>query len=510
MAIFVNDTFTEATTIELSTHTGETGATWTEHGNYTGGNANIDATGDRVYTTTASTASYYASGTPAGAEYDIECDLYVHSNDVGSAGLAARVVTTENTMYFVRYNQSGAIWQLYKFEDDTAALLDSSTQTLTVAQTYAIKFEIRDATKKLFVDDVEVLSTTDNAITGAGLVGIRSAGARSATTGYHLDNFVATDAGGAATAGITGTATASIIESDVVTGGKAIIITLTDDTWKAAGTGPIGSTADTQALIDGLDSAQTETLGWNNEVRDNLATTTVVRTSATVATITLSAQSAYNITAQETITVTVPTAALTTGAAEIVATPTFTVTPDDAVPDAFNFTDQTDVALSTVITSAGIVVSGINVPAAVTCTGGTCSINGGTYSTSPGNCDNGDTITARHTSSASNSTATNTPVTIGGVSDTFTSTTLAANPTITLTDAFDNGSVLLASETGITAYVLNNTTRALIATITGLTTNASGVLSAISSASMSASTSYKVIVVFSGGLEAYIRTAATA
>ena len=123
---------------------------------------------------------------------------------------------------------------------------------------------------------------------------------------------------------ITGTVTASITESDVVTGGKTIILTLTGDTFVAAGTGPIGSTANTQAIIDGITSAQSETLGWNNEVRDTEVTSAVVRTSSTVATITLTASASYDITATETITVTLPAVALTAAAA-IVATPTFTV-----------------------------------------------------------------------------------------------------------------------------------------------------------------------------------------
>lgn len=131
------------------------------------------------------------------------------------------------------------------------------------------------------------------------------------------------------TAAVTGTATGSITEADVVTGGKTIILTLTGDTFVAAGTGPIGSTADTQALIDGITSAQTETLGWNNEVRDTEVTTSVVRTSSTVATITLSASASYDITAQETITITIPGAVLV-GAAAIVASPTFTVDPVSA------------------------------------------------------------------------------------------------------------------------------------------------------------------------------------
>jgi hypothetical protein len=126
---------------------------------------------------------------------------------------------------------------------------------------------------------------------------------------------------------LTGTITASATEDDITAGGKTLIITITGDTWKAAGTGPIGSTADTQALIDGFSAASSPTNGWNNQVRDNALTSEVVRTSATVATWTVAAQSGYDITAQETITGTIPIAALTTGAGTIVSTPTFTIDP---------------------------------------------------------------------------------------------------------------------------------------------------------------------------------------
>lgn len=135
------------------------------------------------------------------------------------------------------------------------------------------------------------------------------------------------------TAALTGTAVPTQTEDDIVTGGKTIIITLTGDTWVAAGTGPIGSTADTQAIIDGLDSAQSETFGWNAEVRDKEVTTAVVRTSSTVATITLTASASFDITATETITCTVPNAALVTATSDIVATPTFTVTAVSAAGD---------------------------------------------------------------------------------------------------------------------------------------------------------------------------------
>ena len=139
--------------------------------------------------------------------------------------------------------------------------------------------------------------------------------------GLNLDS-------GTAVATISGTAASGLTETQVRDGGETIIITLTNDTWVAAGA---TFDAERQNIIDGLDSAQSETTGWNNEVRDNLSVTTVVRTSDTVVTITLSAQAAYDITANETITVTVPASALVTSSTELTASPTFEVTADAAV-----------------------------------------------------------------------------------------------------------------------------------------------------------------------------------
>ncbi len=98
----------------------------------------------------------------------------------------------------------------------------------------------------------------------------------------------------------------------------------------------------------------------------------------------------------------------------------------DTTPDPFSFTAQTGVALSTVITSNAITVAGINSPAPISVSGGTYSIDGGAYTAATGTVTNGQTVTLRHTSSASNSTTITTTLTIGGVSASFTSTTLAA------------------------------------------------------------------------------------
>lgn len=107
----------------------------------------------------------------------------------------------------------------------------------------------------------------------------------------------------------------------------------------------------------------------------------------------------------------------------------------DAVPDAFVFTDQVGVPVSSVRESNVVTIGGMNVSAAVTVSGGEWRKNGGSYGAGGGTVVNGDTVQVRHTSSASNSTATSTTLTVGGVSDTFTSTTAAVGADV-VPDAF--------------------------------------------------------------------------
>lgn len=96
---------------------------------------------------------------------------------------------------------------------------------------------------------------------------------------------------------------------------------------------------------------------------------------------------------------------------------------DDTTPDQFTFTDQTGVAASSTITSAPVQITGIDATVSFTATNGTIDVNGDDDFQTSRDVVNGDTIRARQTSSASYLTATDTIVTGGGVSDTFTSTT---------------------------------------------------------------------------------------
>ncbi|MSR09463.1 MAG: hypothetical protein EXR82_08085 [Gammaproteobacteria bacterium] len=102
----------------------------------------------------------------------------------------------------------------------------------------------------------------------------------------------------------------------------------------------------------------------------------------------------------------------------------------DTTPADFSFVDQTGVALSTVITSAPVIISGLNTPAPITVTGGTYAIGcTAPFTAVAGTISDGQSVCVRQTSSAAGLTVTSTTLTIGGVADTFTSTTLDADTT---------------------------------------------------------------------------------
>lgn len=108
------------------------------------------------------------------------------------------------------------------------------------------------------------------------------------------------------TATITGTITSTINETIIVTGGATLIITLIGANF-VTGT---AFDANRQNILNGITSAQSETFGFNNEVRDKESVISVVRTTDQVCTITFSASAGYDITLQEIITVTVPASCL--------------------------------------------------------------------------------------------------------------------------------------------------------------------------------------------------------
>lgn len=118
---------------------------------------------------------------------------------------------------------------------------------------------------------------------------------------------------------VTGTAT----EAEIVAGGVIFTGTLVNAVLPDADTGPIGTIAQSRALIDGYVSEQSEVAGWNAQ-RANIPVTALTRLSDTQWTLTLPALPNYAITAAESLRVTVPIIANNTGGI-IPATPIITL-----------------------------------------------------------------------------------------------------------------------------------------------------------------------------------------
>lgn len=179
-------------------------------------------------------------------------------------------------------------------------------------------------------------------------------------------------------------------------------------------------------------------------LRDSRSTLTgVACTSASVTEVTCTLGDLANAVSGDVVLDLLADADLSTGALQVTGTllpgadfdldprldsvsTTITVDARDATPDAFGFMSRNDVARNAVIASEVVLLSGMTSPAAISVTGGEYSIGcaDGGYTAAAGNIDPGETVCVRHTSSSAFGTDTVTTLTIGGVSGTFTSTTL--------------------------------------------------------------------------------------
>lgn len=191
MATFLNDTFTDTASTALASHTGETGATWTEHTSYGTGDAVI-SNANRCRCTTTNLTSYHASGSPAAADYDVEAVLRRITN-LGHMGVAGRIDTSANTMYVFQYNSGSTEWRILEIVAGSATVADVASATLVDGNDYSIKLEMRGTAIKGYVGGVETCSITSSGITTAGKAGFRGS-AGSDATGYHLASISATDA----------------------------------------------------------------------------------------------------------------------------------------------------------------------------------------------------------------------------------------------------------------------------------------------------------------------------
>lgn len=190
--IFSSDTFTDTAGVLLQNHTGEVGATWVKHAS--GGVQDMKITDANMLraSSTGLPAIYYASGVPGTAEYDVQTLVTQRSSGSSPIGVAGRIDSVAHTLYAAMYEP--AFLELIKVVAGSQTSLGNFNLTIGDGNSVTLKLEIRDATKRVFIDGVQRISSADNVITTAGLAGVRGkSGGDNNTTGSHLDNFVATD-----------------------------------------------------------------------------------------------------------------------------------------------------------------------------------------------------------------------------------------------------------------------------------------------------------------------------
>jgi len=108
----------------------------------------------------------------------------------------------------------------------------------------------------------------------------------------------------------------------------------------------------------------------------------------------------------------------------------------DSTPDAFAFPERAGTGLSVPVTSEAVTITGTRAQAPISVAGGEYSIGcTATFTAAAGRIEPQQPVCVRHTSAATPETVTQTTLTVGGVSGTFTSTT-AATPELALQRAF--------------------------------------------------------------------------
>ncbi|MCA9368130.1 hypothetical protein KC887_07810 [Candidatus Kaiserbacteria bacterium] len=172
----------------------------------------------------------------------------------------------------------------------------------------------------------------------------------------------------------------------------------------------------------------------------------------------------------------------------------------DTTPDAFSFTDQTDVAVSTLTTSNTVTITGIDTATAISVTGGEMSINSGAFTSSSTTVSVNDTVQLRVTSSASNSTAVAVTLDVGGVTDEWSVTTVAASVGTITTGPFKNNTgTPQTGLTGLRVVVLDPTDGTTVLNSTGNTTHATTAVLTLSDAALTPATTYGVITLNTAG-----------
>jgi hypothetical protein len=203
MAMFVHDTFTGSGGTEITTRSGETGATWTAL-SAPDRNGNPQLYSNRA-TRQGGLGTSKASGTPATADYEVMVFAVFDGHYAAWEGVSAyaRVSNSDGDYYRARLMEGSPNCVLYLrkrtgggSESDIAGPWNLSTPTAGTAVKLTLRVTGSNPTVvKAYIDDVERLSYTDSTspVTATGVAGFGVSGVTALNDGFSVDKVEAWD-----------------------------------------------------------------------------------------------------------------------------------------------------------------------------------------------------------------------------------------------------------------------------------------------------------------------------
>jgi hypothetical protein len=139
--------------------------------------------------------TYLVPTAAASAEYDVEAVILAKDWSPESyPSIQARAAVNDQVCYGVYLNFGSEVWVLFRrATNGSDTTLGTYNDSFGLDTPRTVKLEIRDATKKVYINGVERISSSDNTLTRAGLAGLGTANWGGDAAGQHFDSFIVTD-----------------------------------------------------------------------------------------------------------------------------------------------------------------------------------------------------------------------------------------------------------------------------------------------------------------------------
>lgn len=166
---FSRDTFTVAANTMLEAHPADTGGAWTR---YTGNGITLNAAADNARNVSTGNWTVYGHASAPNNEYVVAAMVTFTNNNANNwVDLFGRASATLVSGYHARLQANGTV-TLNVVTGGTFTPLATAVMPVTLNTQIYFLFSIKNAQKAVWLNGVAAVTSTNNAVTGAGFVGL--------------------------------------------------------------------------------------------------------------------------------------------------------------------------------------------------------------------------------------------------------------------------------------------------------------------------------------------------